>query len=88
MFGGYGLLGNGTSSVWTLLYQADVGTIAIISFIVGIIASTPILKKIKEKTANSKVFPVIADFILVVLFFICTIKLALGSYNPFIYFKF
>ena len=88
MFGGYGLLGNGTSSVWTLLYQADVGTIAIISFIVGIIASTPILKKIKEKTENSKVFPVIADFILVVLFFICTIKLALGSYNPFIYFKF
>ena len=88
MFGTYGLLGNGSVSVWTLLYQANIGTIAVISFVIGAIASTPILLNIKEKTKNSKVMPIISDILLIILFFVCTIKLALGSYNPFIYFKF
>ena len=88
MFGSYGLLGNGSSNVLTLLYQAEVGTIAIILFIVGVIASTPILKKIKEKTQNSKFVGVLGDILLLLVFFLCIAELALGSYNPFIYFKF
>lgn len=88
MFGGSGLLGDGSKNIWTLLSQAEVGTIAIIMFIAGIIASTPILVKIKEKTANSKAALVLGDVILLVLFFMCVAELALGSYNPFIYFKF
>ena len=88
MFGGFGLLGNGANSIWTLLYQSDFGLIAVIAFIIGAIASTPILPKIKEKCEGSKMLPLIGDVLLIVLFFICTIKLALGSYNPFIYFKF
>ncbi len=87
MFGGYGLLGNGTRNVLTLLSQAEVGTVSVIAFAVGIIASTPILPKLKEK-CRGKVLPILADVSLFVLAFLCIAELALGSYNPFIYFKF
>lgn len=88
MFGGYGALGNGAKNVWTLLSQAEVGFIAIAMFVIGIVASTPILVKIKEKTAKSKAAGIIGDILLLLLFFVCVAELALGSYNPFIYFKF
>ena len=88
MFGGYGLLGQGSSNALTLLYQAEIGTVAIAMFVIGVIAATPILPKIKEKTANSRVVAVLGDVLLLLIFFICVAELALGSYNPFIYFKF
>ena len=88
MFGSYGVLGNGSKNIWTLLSQAEVGVIAIAMFFVGIVASTPILMKIKEKTEGNKVVGVIGDVLLLLLLFVCVAELALGSYNPFIYFKF
>ncbi len=88
MFGAYGMIGDGNKNVWTLMSQAEVGTVAIVAFIVGVIASTPILVKIKEKTVDSKVANVLGDIALLVLLAICVAELALGSYNPFIYFKF
>ncbi len=88
MFGKWGLLGNGSNNVLTLLSQAEVGVIAVVVFVIGIIASTPILKVIKEKTEGSRLAAVIGDIALLALFFVCVAELALGSYNPFIYFKF
>ncbi len=88
MFGSYGLLGDGAKNAWTLLSQAQVGTVSITVFIVGVIASTPILKLIQEKTRDSRAVGVIGDIALFAIFAICTAELALGSYNPFIYFKF
>ncbi len=88
MFGGYGLFGDGSKNVWTLLSQAEVGVVAVLVFLVGVVASTPILVKIKEKASGSKVAPLLADIALAVLLLLCIAELALGSYNPFIYFKF
>ena len=88
MFGGYGLLGNSKFSLWTILYQSELGTIALITFVIGIIASTPILKIVKEKTKDNKVVLVLGDVALMAMLLLCTIQLSLGSYNPFIYFKF
>ena len=88
MFGGYGALGNGDKNIFTLLSQAEVGTVAVITFLVGIVASTPILPRLKEKLSSSKWALITADVLLLALFALSVAELALGSYNPFIYFKF
>jgi len=93
MFGAYGKFGTGTANAVTLLQRSDVNTIFIISLIAAIIFSTPIAKIIKEKLAQKyEKLPVgyatIQDVLLFVVLFLCTIQLALGSYNPFIYFRF
>jgi hypothetical protein len=77
----------------TLLAQAGVGTIAIIVFLVAIVASTPILPKIKEKLKGksprvARVAAIVGDVALWGIFFLSVVELAIGSYNPFIYFKF
>ena len=84
MFGAYGLLGNGETSLYTLLYQAGIGTSTLITFIVALFASTPILKKLENKSS----LKVVGDILLILLFALSVVKLVLGSYNPFIYFKF
>ena len=73
--------------------QAGVGTIAIIVFLVAIVASTPIIPKIKETlkgkpTSVVRVAAVVGDVALWGIFFLSIVELAIGSYNPFIYFKF
>ena len=93
LFGAYGLQGNGPSPAVTLLSQAGLGTVAILVFLVATIASTPILPKIKEKlsTASPRVARTVStlgDIALLLLFFLSVAELAIGSYNPFIYFKF
>ena len=93
MFGAYGKFGTGTANAVLLLQRSDVNTVFVISLIAAVIFSTPIAKVIGQKlSAKSNALPVpasiIKDVLLFVILFLCTIQLALGSYNPFIYFRF
>ena len=93
LFGAYGLQGNGQSPAVTLLGQAGVGVIAVVVFLVAIVASTPIIPWLKERTQAAptpvqKTVLIAADVALFALFFLSVVELAIGSYNPFIYFKF
>ena len=92
LFGVYGLQGNGTQPAVTLLSLAGVGVIAAVVFVIALVASTPILPKIREllshKPRLARVAAVAGDVALFALFFLSVVELALGSYNPFIYFKF
>ena len=96
MFGGYGMLGTGSINAVTLLQRADVNAVFCIAFAAAILFSTPIAKKLQEKAAETaKIIPeqvltkgVIYDILLFVVLILCTIQLAVGAYNPFIYFRF
>ena len=88
MFGGAGLLGNGKMNVLTLMSQAEIGTVSVAMFVIGAIASTPILGKLKKASEKSAVLPILGDVALLAMFIICIAELATGSYNPFIYFAF
>ncbi len=54
----------------------------ILAFILIIIFVMPIDKKIKEK------YPVVSDILLIILFILAIMEIIIGSYNPFIYFRF
>ena len=92
MFGAYGWRGDGMNPSVTLLSMADVGTIQIAVFVIAVIASTPILSSLKAFAARTpkreRILSVAADVSLLVLFALSIVELTLGSYNPFIYFKF
>ena len=96
MFGGYGMLGTGAISAVTLLQRADFNTVFIIAFVAAIVFSTPIAKMLQKKAEEDavivpeQVLPkgLTYDVILLVLLFLCTVQLASGAYNPFIYFRF
>ena len=92
LFGAYGLQGNGTVPAVTLLGQAGVGVIAVLVFCVAIVASTPILPWVRRlvsgKPRTAQVLAILGDIALFALFFLSVAELAIGSYNPFIYFKF
>jgi alginate O-acetyltransferase complex protein AlgI len=63
-----------------------------IIFIVGIILSTPIFvwlqKNIKKHFKNNNIIDILYLIVLIALFMLCAMKLASGTYNPFIYFRF
>lgn len=92
LFGAYGVQGNGSVPAVTLMGQAGVGVIAVLVFLVAILASTPVLLKVKEYVSRSprltRVLPSLGDVALLAIFFLSVVELAIGSYNPFIYFKF
>ena len=56
----------------------------ILSFVIGLILSTPIMPKLEKKVKN-KVFK---DAIYILIFILCIIKIVVSSYSPFIYFRF
>ena len=87
MFGYYGTTGTATANAFTLLQRADVNTVFLIAFAAAILFSTPVAKKITEKYAGCRV-AWIYDIVLLIVLFLCTIQLAVGAYNPFIYFRF
>ena len=98
LFGGYGFVGTGTINAVTLLQRSHVDTVFLIAFAAAIIFSTPIAKKLKEK-CNQKalILPgkgfgvsmgAVYDILLLIVLFLCTVQLAVGAYNPFIYFRF
>jgi len=98
LFGGYGVFGVGDTNAVTLLQRADVNMIFIIAFIAAVIFSTPIAKKIgyfiheKLQNVSEGVWQagagILYDIALFAVLFLCTVQLAVGAYNPFIYFRF
>ena len=74
LFGFYGL-----GSMTHLYYQGIFSLRFILAFILGVIFSTNL---IKMKDSNLK------DIILMIIFIISIVLIVVGSYNPFIYFRF
>jgi len=94
MFGAYGRFGTGDTNAVLLLQHSDVNTVFLIALAAAVIFSTPIAKKIKEKLTQkgNGELPTSAavayDVAVFAILFLCTVQLALGAYNPFIYFRF
>ena len=99
LFGGYGFLGTGSANAVLLLQRADVNTVFFIMLAAAILFSMPIGPRFKEMAAaldagngsvpaRAKVPGYVYDAALIAVFLLCTVQLALGSYNPFIYFRF
>ena len=74
------------STVFALL-----NPLVIVSFIFGVILSTPVVPKIKEKLSGTKAMPA-AGYIgytgTLVIYALCVLSLISSTYNPFIYFRF
>ena len=76
----FGFNGLGNINIFFHLQIFKVRTIII--FVIGVIASTPLLKNIFTKNEN------VRDIVLIILFIISIICILASSYNPFIYFRF
>ena len=76
----FGFNGLGNINIFFHLQIFKVRTIII--FVIGVIASTPLLKNIFSKNEN------VRDIGLIILFIISIICILASSYNPFIYFRF
>lgn len=88
MFGSYGLNGIGSVNAVTLLQRADVNSVFFILLAAAVLFSMPVVNKLKEKIDIKAPAGYTYDFVIILLLFLCTVQLALGSYNPFIYFRF
>ena len=93
MFGFNGLFGNDTVPAPILLQRAGVNTVFLVTLVFAIVFSAPVIPWLKNKIKNmsemkAKYILCASDCILVVLLVASSIQLALGSYNPFIYFEF
>lgn len=83
LFGSYG--------VGNYKFFENIGLVSpqyVIAMIMAFILSTPILNMIYVKFRDNKVCHYIFDFILILMFLLSAIFIAVGTYNPFIYFKF
>lgn len=87
MFGSYGMGGANVSAA-AVLQQSECGLIFYIALAAGIVASTPVSRVIKEKLGHIKYGALAMDICILIAFVACAAELALGSYNPFIYFDF
>ncbi len=86
LFGGYGI-----GNVDFLVYVQVIRVKYIVAFAVGIAASVPIIPFLSSKLSDSPLgsFAKIAGDLLLISAFLLSIGfILLGSYNPFIYFKF
>ena len=73
-----------TNSMYTLAYYVD--TIEVITFIAAILCAVPLFKNMLN--VQNKVAKAFINLWLLVLFFLSTVSIAAGTYNPFIYFRF
>ena len=60
----------------------------VLFIIPGIFASFPIVKNMYNKFKNMKIFYLVCDIVLLILFGIDIVMLTSATYNPFIYFRF
>ena len=95
MFGASGLYGSDTVPSPVLLQQSGVSTVFFVTLIFAVLFSTPTIPWLKNKLESSCTKLALrgavyctADFVLIVLLVLSSVQLALGSYNPFIYFDF
>ncbi len=83
MFGAYGL-GDLGFFVFTQVLTAK----NIIVSIAAIIFSMPVAKVLKGKLEKTKTGAFAVDLSVMIIFIVCILMLEIGSYNPFIYFRF
>lgn len=87
MFGGYGM-GGVNLPFAAVLQQSECGIIFFIMLAVAVITSIPASRFIKEKINRFKYGALVIDICILFAFVLCVAELALGGYNPFIYFDF
>ncbi len=83
MFGGYGV-GNVGFFVFTQVLTAK----NILAAVAAIVFSMPVAVLLKRKLEKTKTGAFVVDLSVIVILFACIISLEIGSYNPFIYFRF
>ncbi len=94
LFGGYGVYGTGAANAVTLLQRAEVNTIFLVMFVLAIVFSTPVTAKLRaylEKRHGDAIpagYLYAYDAALICVLLLSSVMLALGAYNPFIYFRF
>ncbi len=94
LVGVYGLTGNGSDNAVLLLQQSELNTVFLVVLALAVVFSMPIAPKLKNRltkggTASvSAIAGAVYDIGLIILLLLCTVQLALGAYNPFIYFRF
>ena len=98
MFGGYGVIGTGVTNAVTLLQKEEVNTVFVITLFAAVLFSTPVARNMQEKMYQRSfrssgdrtvaITGALYDVALFVVLFLCSVQLALGAYNPFIYFRF
>ena len=57
-------------------------------FLLGILGSTPVVKRAAEKISRTKLGGILEPVVLAVLLLVCTAYLVDGSFSPFLYFRF
>lgn len=83
------LLGrNGPGTLNILIYTQVLQFKYILAFALGIVFSTPIFKNIYRKYNENAVVSVLSDLGLLIVLLLSINLLVIGTYNPFIYFKF
>lgn len=74
----------GATAVGTMTAASVMSPLFIITAVIAAVACTPVLKKLPDNT----VAQTLAKVATVVLYLLCIMEIAAGSYNPFIYFRF
>lgn len=87
MVGGYGLGGENINAA-LVLQRSGASMIFCIAFVAAVIVSAPVSKILKEKLESTTAGTAVIDVCAVAALVFCVIELAVGSYNPFIYFRF
>ncbi len=59
-----------------------------LEFVLSLVFSTPILRRLNEKYRNNKIFEYTAAAALLVIFAFCILSVVSSTFNPFIYFRF
>lgn len=84
MFGGFDMTVSGTVLLHTLLNAKTV-----FIFVIGILLSTPISRRLTGKISGENIAAASASYVIsAALFALCIMELASGGFTPFIYFQF
>ncbi len=87
MVGGYGL-GGAEIPASIVLQRSGFGVQFILMFAIAVVLSAPVSKLLKKKLEGLRIGAILTDVAAVGALLPCVIELAIGSYNPFIYFRF
>ena len=79
---------NGFGNLTLFKYTGILSIKYILFFILGIIFSTPVIKKIYDKLKDYKYTSYIVDITYILLFITSIMYIVIGTYSPFIYFRF
>ncbi len=87
LFGAYGPAGN-SGRLPVLLQTAHFDPAFLLAFALGCVLSAPVWPMLKERLNRARAGKILCDLAALCALFACIAALAVGSYNPFIYFRF